>query len=207
MPLLLGNINHQHVLRFRTYSSTSIQSRYQIVYLYSPMLRLLLVIAIREWTENVSKICRKRYQTQKKIPKIYFESLWSKIEDYFRLFQSRNRSKTSGRYSWWYICNRKKFQKLFQAIEANSKTTFDYFSPEIDRKRAEDISDDIFATENNSKNYSKPSKHNERLFSMKAFYKLINNVRMTCLMIYRARKNSPKIFRAISCIFWGYFWL
>ena len=78
-----------------------------------------------------------------KIPKIYFESLWSKIEDYFRLFQSRNRSKTSGRYCWLYICNRKNFQKLFQAIEANSKTTFDYCSPEIDRKRAEDISDTI----------------------------------------------------------------
>jgi hypothetical protein len=36
-------------------------------------------------------------------------------------------------------------------------------------------------------------KHNERLFSMKAFHKSINNVRMTCLMIYRVRKNFPKI--------------
>jgi len=119
VPLLLGNINHQHVLRFRTYSSTSIQSRYQIVYLYSQMLRLLLVIAIREWTENVSKICRKRYQTQKK------------------------------------------FQKFISSpFEAKSKTTFDYFSPEIDRKRAEDIADYIFATGKNSKNYSESSEAN-----------------------------------------------
>ncbi len=102
VPLLLGNINRQHVLRFRTYSSTSIQSRYQIVYLYSQMLRLLLAIAIREWTENVSKICRKRYQTQEK------------------------------------------FQKFISSpFEEKSKTTFDNFSPEIDRKRAEDISDYI----------------------------------------------------------------
>ena len=53
VPLLLGNINHQHVLRFRTYSSTSIQSRYQKVYLYSQMLRLLLAIAFREWPKKV----------------------------------------------------------------------------------------------------------------------------------------------------------
>ena len=169
-----------------------------------------------------------------KIPKIYFESLRSKIEDYFRLFQSRNRSKMSGRYSWWYICNRKKFQKLFQAIEANSKTTFNYFSPEIDQKRVEDISDTISVPGKIPMNHSESSEasrettfdystletsqtsanniaeyiypferkfqtiipnrlnHNERLFSMKAFHKSINNVRMTYLMIYRARKNSPK---------------
>ena len=119
VPLLLGNINHQHVLRFRTYSSTSIQSRYQIVYLYSQMLRLLLAIAIREWTENVSKICRKRYQTQEK------------------------------------------FQKFISSpFEAKSKTIFDYFSPEIDRKRAEDIADYIFATGKSSKNYSESSEAN-----------------------------------------------
>ena len=66
------------------------------------MLRLLLAIAFREWTKNVSKICRKRYRTQEK------------------------------------------FQKFISSpFEAKSKTTFDYFSPEIDRKRAEDIADYI----------------------------------------------------------------
>ena len=37
-------------------------------------------------------------------------------------------------------------------FEATSKTTFDYFSPEIDRKRAEDISDYISS---NRKNFQK----------------------------------------------------
>jgi len=156
VPLLLGNINHQHVLRFRTYSSTSIQSRYQIVYLYSQMLRLLLAIAFREWTKNVSKICRKRYQTQEK------------------------------------------FQKFISSpFEAKSKTTFDYFSPEIDRKRAEDIPDDIFATEKNSKNYSKPSKRIRRLLSTISVQKLIKNAWKIFLMIYQSRKNSNKLFRVI----------
>ena len=71
------------------------------------MLRLLLAIAFREWTKNVSKICRKRYQTQEK------------------------------------------FQKFISSpFEAKSKTTFDYFSPEIDQKRVEDISDDISVVSN-----------------------------------------------------------
>jgi hypothetical protein len=148
VPLLLGNINHQHVLRFRTYSSTSIQSRYQIVYLYSQMLRLLLAIAIREWTENVSKICRKRYQTQEK------------------------------------------FQKFISSpFEAKSKTTFDYFSPEIDRKRAEDIADYIFATGKISKNYSKPLKQIRRLLSTIAVQKLIENVRKIFLILYQHQEK------------------
>ena len=152
VPLLLGNINHQHVLRFRTYSSTSIQSRYQIVYLYSQMLRLLLVIAIREWTENVSKICRKRYQTQKK------------------------------------------FQKFISSpFEAKSKTTFDYFSPEIDRKRAEDIADYIFATGKISKNYSKPLKQIRRLFLSIVVQKLTENVRKIFLILYQSQEKFPKI--------------
>ena len=71
VPLLLGNINHQHVLRFRTYSSTSIQSRYQIVYLYSQMLRLLLAIAIREWIENVSKYVGRDIRLRKNSKKIF----------------------------------------------------------------------------------------------------------------------------------------
>ena len=151
VPLLLGNITHQHVLRFRTYSSTSIQSRYQIVYLYSQMLRLLLVIAIREWTENVSKICRKRYQTQKK------------------------------------------FQKFISSpFEAKSKTTFDYFSPEIDRKRAEDIADYIFATGKISKNYSKPLKQIRRLLSTISVQKSIENERKIFLMIYQQQEKIPK---------------
>ncbi len=48
-----------------------------------------------------------------------------------------------------------KFQKILSSpVEANLETTFDYCSPEIDRKRAEDISDDIPDTGKISKNYS-----------------------------------------------------
>ena len=37
-----------------------------------------------------------------------------------------------------------KFQKFISSpFEASSETTFDYWSPEINRKRAEDMSDDI----------------------------------------------------------------
>ena len=37
-----------------------------------------------------------------------------------------------------------KFQKFSSSpFEASSETTLDYWSPEIDRKRAEDMSDDI----------------------------------------------------------------
>jgi hypothetical protein len=116
------------------------------------MLRLLLVIAIREWTENVSKICRKRYQTQEK------------------------------------------FQKFISSpFEAKSKTTFDYFSPEIDRKRAEDIADYIFATGKISKNYSKPLKQIRRLLSTIAVQKLIENVRKIFLILYQHQEKFPKI--------------
>ncbi len=52
-------------------------------------------------------------------------------------------------------------RKIYQAqeqiisshVEANSVTTFDYCSPEIDRKRAEDMSDDISDTGKFPKNY------------------------------------------------------
>ena len=64
--------------------------------------RLLSIIAFREWTENVPKICRKIYQAQEK------------------------------------------FQKIISShVEANLETTLDYCSPEIARKCAEDMSDDI----------------------------------------------------------------
>ena len=37
-----------------------------------------------------------------------------------------------------------KFQKIISSpFEASSETTLDYWSPEINRKRAEDMSDDI----------------------------------------------------------------
>ena len=143
VPLLLGNINHQHVLRFRTYSSTSIQSRYQIVYLYLQMLRLLLVIAIREWTENVSKICRKRYQTQEKFQKFIsspFEAKSKTTFDYFSPEIDRKRAEDIADYIFATGKNSKNYS---ESSEANLKTTFDYCSPEIDRKRAEDISDTI----------------------------------------------------------------
>ena len=39
-------------------------------------------------------------------------------------------------------------------VEANLETTFDYCSPEIDRKRAEDLSDGISDTGKIPKNYS-----------------------------------------------------
>ena len=51
-----------------------------------------------------------------KIPKYYFDSCRSNFWDYFRLLQSRNRSKTCGRYVWWYIRPRKNSQKLFRVI-------------------------------------------------------------------------------------------
>ena len=38
-------------------------------------------------------------------------------------------------------------------VEANLETTFDYCSPEIDRKRAEDMSDGISDTGKIPKNY------------------------------------------------------
>ena len=47
-----------------------------------------------------------------------------------------------------------KFQKfILSHVETNSETTFDYCSPEIARKRAEDISDDIPDTGKIPKNY------------------------------------------------------
>ena len=127
VPLLLGNINHQHVLHFRTYSSTSIQSRYQI----------------REWTENVSKICRKRYQTQEKFQKFIsspFEAKSKTTFDYFSPEIDRKRAEDIADYIFATGKNSKNYS---ESSEANLKTTFDYCSPEIDRKRAEDISDTI----------------------------------------------------------------
>ncbi len=41
-------------------------------------------------------------------------------------------------------------------VSVNSETTFDYYSPEIAQKRAEDISDDIPATGKIPKNYFEP---------------------------------------------------
>ena len=48
-----------------------------------------------------------------------------------------------------------KFQNIISShVEANLETTFDYCSPEIDRKRAEDMSDGISDTGKILKNYS-----------------------------------------------------
>ena len=48
-----------------------------------------------------------------------------------------------------------KFQKFISSpFEASSETTFDYWSPEINRKRAEDMSDGISDTGKIPKNYS-----------------------------------------------------
>ena len=48
-----------------------------------------------------------------------------------------------------------KFQNIISShVEANLETTFDYCSPEIDRKRAEDMSDGISDTGKIPKNYS-----------------------------------------------------
>ena len=52
-----------------------------------------------------------------------------------------------------------KFQNFFSShVEANLETTFDYCSPEIDRKRAEDMSDGISEPGKISKNYSEQFK-------------------------------------------------
>ena len=50
-----------------------------------------------------------------------------------------------------------KFQKIISShVEANLETTFDYCSPEIDRKRAEDMSDGISDTGKIPKHCSDP---------------------------------------------------
>ena len=50
-------------------------------------------------------------------------------------------------------------------VEATSETTFDYCSPEIARKRAEDMSDGISEPGKISKNYSEPFKaYEETIF-------------------------------------------
>ena len=52
------------------------------------------------------------------------------------------------------IQTQEKSQQIISShVEANSETTFDYCSPEIARKRAEDISDDIPDTGKIPKNY------------------------------------------------------
>jgi hypothetical protein len=52
-----------------------------------------------------------------------------------------------------YPTQEKSQQIISSHVEANSETTFDYCSVEIDRKRAEDMSDDISDTEKIPKNY------------------------------------------------------
>jgi hypothetical protein len=71
-----------------------------------------------------------------------------------------NGPKTCLRYVGRYIRLRKNSKNYSKPFEANSKTTFDYFSPEIDRKQAEDMSDYISAPGKLSKNYSKPFESN-----------------------------------------------
>ena len=140
------------------------------------MLRLLLVIAIREWTENVSKICRKRYQTQEKFQKFIsspFEAKSKTTFDYFSPEIDRKRAEDIADYIFATGKNSKNYS---ESSEANLKTTFDYCSPEIDRKRAEDISDTISASGKISKNYSKPLKHTERLFLNTALQKWVDIV-------------------------------
>jgi hypothetical protein len=161
------------------------------------MLRLLLAIAIREWTENVSKICRKRYQTQEKFQKFIsspFEAKSKTTFDYFSPEIDRKRAEDIADYIFATGKNSKNYS---ESSEANLKTTFDYCSPEIDRKRAEDISDTILVPEKIPKNLSKPLKQIRRLLSTISVQKLIKNAWKIFLMIYQSRKNSNKLFRVI----------
>jgi hypothetical protein len=154
------------------------------------MLRLLLAIAIREWTENVSKICRKRYQTQEKFQKFIsspFEAKSKTTFDYFSPEIDRKRAEDIADYIFATGKNSKNYS---ESSEANLKTTFDYCSPEIDRKRAEDISDTISASGKISKNYSKPLKHIRRLISTISVQKLIKNAWKIFLMIYQSSEAS-----------------
>jgi hypothetical protein len=58
---------------------------------------------------------------------------------------------------WKIYQPQEKFQKcILSPFEAIFETTFDYCSLEIDRKRAEDISDDISAPRKIPKNYFEP---------------------------------------------------
>ena len=91
-----------------------------------------------------------------------------------------------------------KFQKIISShVEANLETTFDYCSPEIARKCAEDMSDDIPDTEKIPKNYCARYQvilvHSLRLFSILTRRKSTETNRKICLMIYQKQEKFQKI--------------
>ena len=88
--------------------------------------RLLSTISVQKSIENERKIFLIIYKHQEKFPKI-IPSHWSKFEDYFRLLQSRNWSKTCGRYFWYYLSPRKKFQKIFPSHWSKFEDYFQLF--------------------------------------------------------------------------------
>ena len=88
-----------------------------------------------------------------------------------------------------------KFQKIISShVEANLETTFDYCSPEIARKCAEDMSDDIPDTEKNSQKLLRVILvHSLRLFSILTRQKSTETNRKICLMIYQKQEKFQKI--------------
>ena len=89
-------------------------------------------------------------------------------------------------------------------VSVNSETTFDYYSPEIARKRADDISDDIPDTGKIPKNYFE---------SFDAYWDTIFDYSTSEIDRQRSNDMSDdisdpvKILRVIAGIFWGHFWL
>ena len=87
-----------------------------------------------------------------------------------------------------------KFQKIISShVDANLETTFDYCSPEIARKCAEDMSDGISDTGKIPKNYLSHVMHSLRLLSILARQKSTENKRKICLMIYQNQEKFQKI--------------
>ena len=143
-----------------------------------------------------------------KIPTNYFESCWSKFGDYFRLLQSRNRSKTCGRYVWWYIRHRKNSQKLFRVIFFYSLRLLSILARQKSTENKRKICLMIYQNrEKFQKIIPNRLKQWRDYFWWKRFRSRSTSFERHVWWYIRFRKISKQLFRAIWSILRDYFWL
>jgi hypothetical protein len=106
-------------------------------------LRLLSILARQKSTEHMRKICLMIYQNQEKFQTI-IPSRLKHVERLFSIIALPKSLENVRKISLMTYQTQEKFQKIISSpFEASSETTLDYWSPEINRKRAGDMSDDI----------------------------------------------------------------
>jgi hypothetical protein len=143
--------------------------------------RLLSTIAVQKSIENVWKICLMVYQTQEKFPKIIPSHFVYSLRLLFILARQKS-TENKRKICLMIYQTQEKFQKNIPSRLKHIERLFSIIALQTPVQQI----------------IPSHLKHIERLLPMNAFQKSIDNVRMTCPMIYQTQEKTSESHQAYS---------